>query len=96
MEEDRVQAIDHLLTDAEKAHAVYEATELNGVYDTKWPTWYAKHVVEHGLAAVLGREVSVPQVADLLATAYAEFEQIDPKATERWSVHVARRIAAEL
>ncbi len=96
MEEDRVQAITRLLTDAEEAHGVYEATELNGVYDTEWPSWYATHVVEHGLGHALGRDLSVPQLADFLTTAYTEFEQTDPKPTEPWSDYVARRMSAEL
>lgn len=32
------------LTDAARAHGVYEATELAGVYDENWPEWYARHM----------------------------------------------------
>ena len=96
MEEDRIQAVNRLLADAEQAHAVYEAAELNGVYDTEWPGWYATHVVENGLAAALGREVGGPELTDFLATAYADFEQIEPKPSEPWSLYIARRIVAEL
>jgi len=32
------------LTDAARAHGVYEETELAGVYDENWPHWYARHM----------------------------------------------------
>lgn len=32
------------LTRAAAAHGVHEAEELNGVYDTEWPEWYAAHM----------------------------------------------------
>ncbi len=32
------------LKDASKAHGVYEAKELAGVYDDNWPQWYAEHM----------------------------------------------------
>ena len=32
------------LKDAAKAHGVYEARELAGVYDDNWPQWYAEHM----------------------------------------------------
>ena len=33
-----------LLTEAAAAHGVYEAEELDGVYDEEWPAWYAAHM----------------------------------------------------
>lgn len=32
------------LKGAAKAHGVYEAKELAGVYDDNWPQWYAEHM----------------------------------------------------
>ena len=33
-----------LLTRTAAAHGVYEAAELDGVYDEQWPEWYAAHM----------------------------------------------------
>jgi hypothetical protein len=30
---------------AAEAHGVHEATELGGVFDEKWPEWYAEHMM---------------------------------------------------
>lgn len=96
MQSDRVAAVEALLHGAEEAHATYEATELKGVYDQEWAGWYAEHVVEHGLGAVLGREVTADEVAQFLAGSYSEFEQSDPTPSEPWSAYTARRMTAEL
>lgn len=93
---DRIEAIETLLTEAEEAHGVYETTELNGVYDQDWPRWYAAYAVEHGIGALVGREVTADQMATFLATGYAEFQRIEPKPAEAWAAWVARRIAADL
>lgn len=93
---DRVQAIDELLVRAESAHGVYERTELHGVYDQDWPRWYARFAVEHGIGALVGREVTADELAAFLARTNAELERSEPKPDEPWSAHTARRIAAEL
>jgi hypothetical protein len=90
---DQAKAIADLLVGAQQAHGVYEATELNGVYDREWPRWYASYAVDHGIGDLLGRELDVDRLADLLATGYAEFERIDPSPAEPWSDYLGRRIA---
>ena len=93
---DRVEAINELLVRAEAAHGVYERTELDGVYDREWPRWYAGFAVEHGIGALVGREVTTDELAGFLARTNAELEGTDPKPDEPWSAHTARRIVAEL
>lgn len=96
MEADRIDSVNALLVQAEEAHGTFEATELNGVYDKEWAGWYAAYAVDHGLGELLGHAVTPDQLAQVLATSYAEFEQIDPKPSEPWGAYTARRIAAEL
>lgn len=96
MEADRVHAINALLVQAQEAHAVFEATELNGAYDTEWPRWYAVYAVDQGIGALLGHEVTAGDVEQFLASSNDEFERIDPKPDEGWASYTARRMAAEL
>ena len=88
-------AIRALLGEAESAHGVYEATELNGVYDEAWPRWYAAYAVEHGIGSLLGRDVTVDELAGLLSSAWDAFREADPKPPEGWGAFTARRLAAE-
>jgi hypothetical protein len=96
MDAGRSDAVAALLRDAERAHAVYEADVLNGVYDEAWPRWYATYAVEHGLGEIIGHEVGVDALTTFLAESYAEFDAADPKPAEPWADHTAARIAAEL
>jgi hypothetical protein len=96
MEAARAEAVNALLAETEGAHGRYEATELNGVYDQEWPRWYAAYAVEHGIGTLLGHAVTTDQLAQFLASGYAEFEQLDPKPSEPWAAYTARRIATEL
>ena len=95
MEADRTEAITALLVRAEAAHATFERTELNGVYDRDWPSWYATYAVDHGLGEMLGHDVAAEEVATFLDRSYADFERIYPKP-ESWAAYTARRIATEL
>lgn len=94
--DDRIEAINALLVEAEQAHGVYESTELNGVYDQGWPRWYAAYAVEHGISAMAERDITTDVLAAFLASSYAEFEQTDPRPAEAWATYIARRIVAEL
>lgn len=96
MDTARVEAVEALLAETEAAHGTYEATELNGVYDKEWPSWYAGYAVDHGIGALVGRAVTSDELAEFLARAYAEFEQTDPTPREPWGAFIARRIIAEL
>ena len=96
MATDRAEAVAALLVQAEGAHGAYEATELNGVYDKEWPTWYAGYLVQHGLGDLLGHEVTTDRVAEFLASKYAEFEETDPKPRQPWPAYIASRMVAAL
>lgn len=96
MDAERSSAIAALLREAEQAHAVYEADELNGVYDEAWPRWYATYAVDHGLGEIIGHDVGVDELTTFLTQSYAAFDAADPKPAEPWADHTATRIAAEL
>jgi hypothetical protein len=96
MPTDRIDAIEALLVQAERAHGAYEAAELNGVYDQDWPRWYATYAVDHGIGDLIGRIVTVDELAEFLSSRTAEFDQAEPRPTQPWADHIARRIAAEL
>ncbi len=91
---DRVEEIAQLLEQAGQAHGKYEQTELKGVYDQQWSRWYAGHVVEQGISALLGHAVTVDQVAAFFTASYADYQR--DKITEAWSVYTARRLQSEL
>lgn len=94
---DRVEAVTNLLTEAESAHGTYEALDLGGVYDKDWASWYAAYAIEHGLAEILGHATPLDRVAPLLASAYAEFEQLEPRPDRgEWAGYIARRIVEDL
>jgi len=96
MEADRAPAVATLLRQAELEHAEHEAKDLGGVYDQEWPRWYATYAVEHGIADILGREVSSDDLATFLAESYAEFASADPRPAEPWADVTAQRIVTEL
>lgn len=96
MTTDRIEALSSLLSQAEEAHGVYETTELNGVYDEDWATWYAAYAVDNGIGDLIGRPVARRDLGRFLASTFADFEAADPKPIESWAAHTARRIVAEL
>jgi hypothetical protein len=96
MEADRTEGVKALLLHAGEAHGTFEATELDGVYDQEWAQWYAAHLVEHGIGALLGHDVTTDELAQFLASSNTDFERMDPKPDEPWAQYAARRIAAEL
>ena len=96
MTDERHGAVDALLVETAEAHGVFEETELNGIYDQDWPSWYAAYAVEHGIGAVIGHEVTAEQLAQFLASSNVEFEKTELKADESWATYTARRITAEL
>ena len=90
MAQDQQAAIAALLAQASAAHADYEERELGGVYDERWPEWYAAYLVEHGLGDHLGRPISAGELGDLLAAADAAYKQAQPD--EHWTAFYARRL----
>ena len=93
---DRIEALTSLLSETGQAHGRFEETELNGVYDQDWPTWYAAYAVDHGIGELVGRAVTADELAAFMASTNVEFERIEPKPSEPWAFYTARRIAAEL
>lgn len=91
-----VDAVEALLADTEKAHGVYETTELNGVYDKEWPRWYAGYAVDHGIGELLGHSITADDLARFLSTSWEQSQRADPKPAEGWAAYTARRIATEL
>jgi hypothetical protein len=96
MNTDRIGALNALLAQTEQAHGEFETTELHGVYDRAWPRWYATYAVEHGIGTLVGRAVTADELAELLASSWAELEQAEPRPSEPWAAWTARRIAADL
>jgi hypothetical protein len=96
MADEPTEAIRALLVEAMDGHAIYEATELNGVYDEDWPVWYASYAIEHGIGPLLGKPVRLEELADFLATSNVDFEQTDAKSAESWAAYTARRISEDL
>ncbi len=90
MSRDRNEAVAALLEQAGAAHAVYEERELGGVYDERWPEWYAAYLVEHGLGEILGRPISAAELAGLLARYDAEYKAAQPD--EPWPAFYARQL----
>ncbi len=96
MAADHIDELTALLAKAGAAHGEYEETELNGVYDKEWARWYAAYAVEHGLGELVGHAITTDQLAEFLARSNVEFETSEPKSTEPWAAHTARRLAREL
>jgi hypothetical protein len=96
MTDDRVGAIEALLTRTEEAHGAYEMAELNGVYDEDWARWYAAYAVDHGLGGLVGHDVNADRLGTFLSEAFAAFEREDPKPAAPWAAYIAERIASEL
>lgn len=93
---DTIEAVTGLLTEAEAAHGVYETTELEGVYDQAWPSWYAAYALEHGIGEVLGQALTTDQLAEFLATSFTDFKENEPNPSEGWAGYTARRLTTEL
>jgi hypothetical protein len=93
---DPTDAVIGLLDETKVAHGRFEASELKGVYDQDWPSWYARYAVDHGLGDLVGHRVSADALAEFLATSNGEFERLDPQPIESWTAYTARRIVTEL
>ena len=91
----RTPAVERLLVAAEAAHGAYEAAELGGVYDQEWPRWYAVYALDHGVGALVGREVTTDDLTAFLVRAWDEFQALDPRPAESWSAWTARRLVEE-
>jgi hypothetical protein len=92
MNDERTRALQALLSETGDAHGAYETAELGGVYDEAWPQWYAAYAVEHGIGRILGRDIGVDELAELLTTSWRE-SQAAGGSSGTWAADTARRIA---
>jgi hypothetical protein len=95
MTADRIDALEALLSEAASAHAVFERTELNGVYDQDWPRWYASYAVDHGIGELLGRPITADELAGVFTSSWEDIQKADPRPAEPWATLMARRLAEE-
>jgi hypothetical protein len=93
---ERIEAVNALLVETMTAHGVFETTELHGIYDQDWSSWYAAYAVEHGIGELLGHVVTTERLARFLANSNLEFEQTEPTPDEPWATYTARRLTTEL
>lgn len=93
MTDERTRELEALLAEAEGAHGVYESTELDGVYDEAWARWYAAYLVDHGIGRLIGREIGVEALTDVLATGWQE-SQAEVASGQSWAAVTARRITS--
>src|SRR6266540_5047880 len=93
MKEQTQQLIAALLSETGAAHGVYEAGELNGVYDQNWPAWYAAYLVQHGLSDLVGSVATTEQVSQLLKQYDDDYKQ--ERMGEGWPTFYARRFVAQ-
>ena len=93
---DPTHAVSRLLEETKAAHGRFEETELKGVYDQEWPSWYATYAVDHGIGELVGRPLHADTLAEFLTTSNMEFERLVPKPIETWTAYTARRIVTEL
>ena len=93
---DSTDAVRVLLEETKAAHGRFEETELKGVYDQDWPSWYATYAVDHGIGELIGHPIRAEALAEFLTTSNMEFERLDPRPIEPWTAYTARRIATEL
>lgn len=96
MTTDQIRALEALLAQTESAHGVFETTALKGVYDEAWPRWYAQYAIDHGIGDLLGRAVTVDQLARFLATSWDEVEHDEQRRSEPWPTYTARGLARDL
>ena len=89
-----IGGIADLLSQASTAHHHYEQTELKGVYDQDWATWYAQYVVTHGLEQFIGTQVPTDRLSRLLAQSTESHKQ--EKSEKSWADYTAQRIVDAL
>lgn len=89
-QEDNARRLEQLLIDAGAAHHVYETDVLKGVRDEAWAGWYARYLVEHGVADLLERAVAPEGIGSELAE-YAAAHAAEGSA-EAWAAYYARRL----
>lgn len=85
--------IAELLSQAGSAHHIYEQSELNGVYDEAWATWYADYVIQQGINEHLGNSMTVEQLAQTLAEATEAHTQSDQSLD--WAAFTAAKLNAQ-
>jgi hypothetical protein len=90
MVENSIESITALWVRAGEAHHIYERDVLNGVYHTDWFGWYANFAVEHGIGALLGRDITVEELIAFLKRVSVEHK--DSGTDEPWTSYYARAL----
>jgi hypothetical protein len=90
MVENRTDEITALFARAGAAHHIYEQEVLNGVYHEDWFGWYAEYVIEHGIGALLGRDITVDEMIAFFKRISAEHKASG--SAEAWTSYYARAL----
>jgi len=96
MTNDRIKALEALLSKTEAAHGEYESSQLNGEYDQDWAKWYAQYAVDNGIGALAGAPVSPDELTQFFASSWEDAQRSDTPSAEPWAMQTARRIDAEM
>mgnify|MGYP000188557401 FL=1 len=81
LDERRAKIIEQLAA-AQAAHAEYEATTLNGVYDQQWADWYAEYLLAHGWNDLFSQSWAADSLTAALRQADAAHRATAPQ--QRW------------
>ncbi|MEM7128314.1 MAG: hypothetical protein AAF702_18425 [Chloroflexota bacterium] len=84
------QKLTDLLTSAGSAHHTYEQTELRGVYDQEWASWYANHIIDHGLHDLVGQSIRTEELGPLMSQ-ISELHQ-QSEQSEDWAEFTATKL----
>lgn len=90
MAENLQQEVENLLKSSGAAHHEYESSVLQGVYDADWASWYAAWLIEQGLNELLGTDLAVPALSQMLADLNNDLKQAN--TGENWAQFTARRL----
>jgi hypothetical protein len=88
------QKIAIMLAAAQRAHHSYQERELNGKRNDQWPAWYADYLITNGLGGLLGHELDVDELAELLETCNRQFEAEGGQGN--WQDYTANRLLLNL
>ena len=94
MTQQLIEQVTALLFQTGAAHGAYEETELNGVYDDDWHTWYADWALEHGLNQLLHTDFEVSALASLLVEINDAHRQ--SHSGESWASFTARWLVEKI
>ena len=88
----REEKLSQLLSEASKAHSIYEKDVLHGVRDEAWPTWYAGYLTAHGILDLLAWDSQGREHKEGLALLLADADRLhrDAEVQQHWPDFYAR------